>query len=76
MKLDRIIDIMDKLNILSKDNYSEFEVALALFLRSDTEQVKALFSNLDLNSIVSALCDVDSILNKDIKDVVDKMIFD
>lgn len=70
-----VLEIMEKLEALSNDNYSLFELALVLFLRADTEEVKKL-SEKDLEDINDEIKFSESLVQEDIRDFVDNKVWD
>lgn len=73
MKKD-VLEIMESLETLSKDNYRLFELALVLFLRADTENVKRL-SEKDLEDINDEIKFSESLVQEDIRDFVDNKVW-
>lgn len=69
-----VLEIMEKLEALSNDNYSLFELALVLFLRADTEEVKKL-SEKDLKDINDEIKFSESLVQEDIRDFVDNKVW-
>lgn len=69
-----VLEIMEKLEALSNDNYSLFELALVLFLRADTEEVKKL-SEKDLEDINDEIKFSESLVQEDIRDFVDNKVW-
>ena len=65
---------MEKLEALSNDHYSLFELALVLFLRADTEEVKKL-SEKDLEDINDEIKFSESLVQEDIRDFVDNKVW-
>ncbi len=65
---------MESLETLSKDNYRLFELALVLFLRADTENVKRL-SEKDLEDINDEIKFSESLVQEDIRDFVDNKVW-
>ena len=72
MKKD-VLNIMEELERLSEKDYRTFELALALFLRSDREVVKSL-SNEELKDLDNAIYDSDYFMSDDLRDYIDNVV--
>lgn len=73
MKKD-VLNIMEELKRLSvSTDYRTFELALALFLRSDRDVVKSL-SNEELEDLDNTIYDSDYFMSDDLRDYIDSVV--
>lgn len=68
-----VIRIMEELEKLSVRDYRTFELALALYLRSDIDRVKSL-SDKDLECLDKIIYDSEYFMSDALKDEVDEVI--
>ena len=68
-----VLNIMEELERLSSKDYRTFELALALFLRSDREVVKSL-SNEELEDLDNTIYDSDFFMSDDLRDYIDNVV--
>lgn len=68
-----VLNIMEELERLSEKDYRTFELALALFLRSDRDVVKSL-SNEELEDLDNAIYDSDYFMSDDLRDYIDNVV--
>lgn len=69
-----VLNIMEELERLSvSKDYRTFELALALFLRSDRDVVKSL-SNEELEDLDNAIYDSDYFMSDDLRDYIDSVV--
>jgi hypothetical protein len=68
-----VLNIMEELERLSEKDYRTFELALALFLRSDREVVKSL-SDEELEDLDNTIYDSDFFMSDDLRDYIDSVV--
>lgn len=69
-----VLNIMEELERLSvSKDYRTFELALALFLRSDIDVVKSL-SNEELEDLDNTIYDSDYFMSDDLRDYIDSVV--
>lgn len=68
-----VLNIMEELERLSEKDYRTFELALALFLRSDREVVEVL-SDEELEDLDNTIYDSDYFMNDDLRDYIDSVV--
>lgn len=68
-----VLNIMEELEKLSSKDYRTFELALALFLRSDRDVVKSL-SNEELEDLDNTIYDSDYFMSDDLRDYIDSVV--
>jgi hypothetical protein len=68
-----VLNIMEELERLSSKDYRTFELALALFLRSDRNVVKSL-SNEELEDLDNTIYDSDYFMSDDLRDYIDNVV--
>ncbi len=68
-----VLNIMEELERLSSKDYRTFELALALFLRSDREVVKSL-SNEELEDLDNTIYDSDFFMSDDLRNYIDSVV--
>jgi hypothetical protein len=68
-----VLNIMEELERLSSKDYRTFELALALFLRSDRDVVKSL-SNRELKKLDNTIYYSDYFMSDDLRDYVDSVV--
>lgn len=68
-----VLNIMEELERLSSKDYRTFELALALFLRSDRDVVKSL-SDEELEDLDNTIYDSDYFMSEDLKDYIDSVV--
>lgn len=68
-----VLNIMEELEKLSSKDYRTFELALALFLRSDKEVVEVL-SDGELEELDREIYDSDYFMSDDLRDYVDSIV--
>lgn len=68
-----VLNIMEELERLSSKDYRTFELALALFLRSDREVVKSL-SDEELEDLDNTIYDSDFFMSDDLRDYIDNVV--
>ena len=68
-----VLNIMEELESLSEKDYRTFELALALFLRSDRDVVKSL-SEEELEDLDNTIYDSDYFMNDDLRDYIDSIV--
>lgn len=68
-----VLNIMEELERLSEKDYRTFELALALFLRSDREVVESL-SDEELEDLDNTIYDSDFFMNDDLRDYIDSVV--
>lgn len=68
-----VLNIMEELERLSEKDYRTFELALALFLRSDREVVEVL-SDEELEDLDNTIYDSDYFMNDDLRDYIDSIV--
>lgn len=71
-----IEDTINHLDILSKRQYSWFEVALVIFLRSDIETFKSDITNEKIEKIETLLNNSGSLMDEYLKNEIDDIIYD
>ena len=65
-----VLNIMEELENLSEKDYRTFELALALFLRSDKDVVERMPEE-DLEDIDNAIYDSEYFMSDDLRDYID-----
>lgn len=68
-----VLNIMEELERLSEKDYRTFELALALFLRSDRDVVKSL-SDEELEDLDNTIYDSDYFMSEDLRDYIDNVV--
>lgn len=68
-----VLNIMEELERLSEKDYRTFELALALFLRSDRDVVKSL-SDEKLEDLDNTIYDSDYFMSDDLRDYIDSIV--
>lgn len=69
-----VLNIMEELERLSvSKDYRTFELALALFLRSDRDVVKSL-SDEELEDLDNTIYDSDYFMSDDLRDYIDSIV--
>ena len=70
---ERVLQIMDELDKLSEHDYTTFELALVLFLRTEKEVVadKDLLNDKTLKVLLEMVDKSDTIMSEDLKNQVD-----
>lgn len=68
-----VLNIMEELERLSEKDYRTFELALALFLRSDRDVVKSL-SDEELEDLDNTIYDSDYFMSDDLRDYIDSVV--
>lgn len=71
-----VLNIMEELERLSSKDYRTFELALALFLRSDRFTLKYYITDSELEEIDNAIYNSDSFMSEDLKDFIDNILSD
>ena len=70
-----IRNVMEELDKLSKDNYTLFETALVIWLRSDKFQLDNYIDDSDIESIETLVDDTDSLLDEYIRIGFDNIVY-
>ena len=68
-----VLNTMEELERLSSKDYRTFELALALFLRSDREVVEVL-SDEELEDLDNTIYDSDYFMSDDLRDYIDSVV--
>ena len=71
---DNVLDIMENLEKLSNKDYRTFELALALFLRSDRHTVKYYVTDNELETLGRIIYDSEYFMNDDLREEVDSIL--
>lgn len=68
-----VIKIMEKLEKLSNDDYSAFELALALFLRADVDVAKKL-KDKEIKELDIEIFNSEYFMSDDLRDYIDSVL--
>lgn len=71
MDRKRIIALMEELDKLSKFDYNTFELALVLFLRTDTFELKNYISDSQLETIEKLVKNSETIMSDELRENVE-----
>ena len=72
--MERVLDMMKKLEDLSKEDYGIFKLALALFLRSDRHTVKYYVTDNELETLGRIIYDSEYFMSDDLREEVDSIL--
>lgn len=68
------LNIMEELEKLSANDYRTFELALALFLRSDKHTLKHYITDSELETLDRIIYDSDSLMSDDLREEIDNIL--
>ena len=71
---NNVLDIMENLEKLSEHHYGVFELALALFLRSDRHTVKYYVTDDELENMDRIIYDSEYFMSDDLREEVDSIL--
>jgi hypothetical protein len=71
---NNVLDIMENLEKLSEHDYRTFELALALFLRSDRHTVKYYVTDNELETLDRIIYDSEYFMSDDLKEEIDSIL--